>query len=279
VEKGTLTMQHEIRTRIMAIVNLTPDSFSDGGKYVGADAAIAYMEQLVEQGADILDIGAESTRPGARCLSVEEEWERLEPVLAIAKNRFSYTPISVDTRHANTAARAIDAGADWINDVNGGQDPQMLAVIRAASCNYVMMHSLSVPADPKNVLPEGVDAATTIRSWAERRTQELYDQGIAPERIILDPGIGFGKTAEQSWRILQAAPNLLDLPFCWLIGHSRKSFFKLITEKDAMERDTETHMVSAWLARHSVPYLRVHDVPGTKRAIAVGMQLREGKTP
>lgn len=270
-------MEREIRTRIVGIVNLTPDSFSDGGKYMGADAAIAHMETLIEQGVDVLDIGAESTRPGARSLDPVEEWERLQPVLAVAKSRFGITPVSVDTRNAATAARAIDAGVDWINDVNGGKDPQMLAVLSKASCRYVVMHSLSVPADPKVVLPEGVDAATTVHSWAEQRLQELYDAGIPPERVILDPGIGFGKTAEQSWNILRGLPNLMDLPSPLLIGHSRKSFFKTVTERDASERDMETHMVSAWLARHGVPYLRVHDVPGTKRAIAVGMQLREQK--
>lgn len=270
-------MEHEIRTRIMGIVNLTPDSFSDGGKYIGPDAAIAHMETLVEQGADILDIGAESTRPGARSLSFEEEWERLEPVLSIAKSRFPHTIISVDTRNASTAAHAIDVGVDWINDVAGGQDPQMLAVIRAASCKYVVMHSLSVPADPSKVLPEGVDAVMTVRSWAERSLQNLYDAGIDATRVIFDPGIGFGKTAEQSWSLLRAVSDLVDLPSPLLVGHSRKSFFKSVAEQDAAERDMETHMVSAWLARHGVSYLRVHDVPGTKRAIAVGMQLREGQ--
>lgn len=268
-------MEHEIRTRIVGIVNLTPDSFSDGGKYMGTDAAIAHMEQLVAQGADVLDIGAESTRPGARRLDPAEEWERLQPVLAVAKSRFALTPVSVDTRNAATAARAIDAGADWINDVNGGRDPQMLAVLGKASCKYVVMHSLSVPADPQVVLPEGVDATTTVRSWAEQRMQELYDAGIAPKRVILDPGIGFGKTAEQSWNILRGIPGLMDLPAPLLVGHSRKSFFKTVTERDAAERDMETHMVSAWLTRHRIPYLRVHDVVGTKRAIAVGMHLRE----
>lgn len=268
-------MLQEIRTRIVGIVNLTPDSFSDGGRYVGADAAIARMEQLVEQGADVLDVGAESTRPGARSLSHAEEWERLQPVLELAKNRFPHTAISVDTRNAATAARAIDAGADWINDVAGGKDPQMLEVIRAASCQYVVMHSLTVPANPQAVLPEGVDATTTVRSWAEQRLQELYDAGIKPERVILDPGIGFGKTASQSWNLIRHIESLIDLPTPLLIGHSRKSFFKMVSEQDAAERDMETHMVSAWLARHGVAFLRVHDVLGTKRALAVGMQLKK----
>jgi dihydropteroate synthase len=268
-------MEQEIRTRIVGIVNLTPDSFSDGGKYVGPDAAIAHMEMLVEQGADVLDVGAESTRPGARTLSPAEEWERLSGVLSVAKSRFAHIPISVDTRHAATAARAIDAGVDWINDVAGGSDRQMLEVMRSASCRYVVMHSLSVPADPKKVLPESVNATTTVHGWAERKLLELQDAGIFPERVILDPGIGFGKTAAQSWNLLRGVHKLMDLDVPLLVGHSRKSFFKSVTEKNAAERDVETHMVSAWLAQQGVPYLRVHDVPGTKRAIAVGMQLKE----
>lgn len=267
--------EREIRTRIVGIVNLTPDSFSDGGHYMDSGAAIARMEEMVEQGADVLDIGAESTRPGARSLSVEEEWERLRPVLEMAKSRFGIVPVSIDTRNAATAARAIDSGADWINDVSGGRDEQMQAVIRSASCRYVVMHSLSVPADPSIVLPDGVDATITVRSWAERRLQDLYDAGIMPERVILDPGIGFGKTAEQSWNLLRGVPQLADLPVPLLIGHSRKSFFRLLGEREPHERDVETQMVSAWLASYGVPFLRVHDVAGTKRALAIGAQLCE----
>lgn len=267
-------MTQEIRTRIVGIVNLTPDSFSDGGKYVGPEAAIAHMERLVAEGADVLDIGAESTRPGARALSLAEEWERLEPVVQVAKTRFPFTPISIDTRNAATASKALDAGADWINDVSGGTDGQMLEVIRASACRYVVMHSLSVPANPKKVLPVNVDATVTVYSWAERKLQVLYDAGIDPARVILDPGIGFGKTAEQSWNLLRGVPTLMELPAPLLIGHSRKSFFKLVGERLATERDMETHMVSCWLAQCGVPYIRAHDVAGTKRALAVGIRLR-----
>ena len=270
-------MTQEIRTRIVGIVNLTPDSFSDGGKYVGAEAAIAHMEQLVEDGADVLDIGAESTRPGARALSHDEEWERLAPVVQVAKARFPLTPISIDTRNAATASKALDNGVDWINDVSGGGDGQMLEVIRGSACRYVVMHSLSVPASPKKVLPNNVDATITVQSWAERRLQMLYDAGIATERVILDPGIGFGKTAEQSWNLLRGVPTLMELPVPLLIGHSRKSFFKAVGERHAAERDMETHLVTCWLAQCGVPYIRVHDVAGTKRALAVGMQLRKGE--
>ncbi|MCH2546327.1 MAG: dihydropteroate synthase [Alphaproteobacteria bacterium] len=268
-------MTQEIRTRIVAIINLTPDSFSDGGKYAEPESAVSAMENMVEQGADVLDIGAESTRPGARTLSHEEEWERLSPILSLAKSRFPHTAISVDTRNPTTAARAIDCGVDWINDVNGGKDPQMLAVIRSASCKYVVMHSLTVPANPKEVLHDSIDVVTSLRSWAEKRMQDLHDAGIAKERIILDPGIGFGKTAQQSWDILRNIPKLADIDAPMLVGHSRKSFLKLVTEKDAKDRDLEGSMISAWLVRNKISYLRVHDVVATKRAIAVGMQLQE----
>lgn len=270
-------MVREIRTRLVGIVNLTPDSFSDGGRHSDADAALAYMERLDEDGADVLDIGAESTRPGARSLSPDEEWERLAPVLQGVKTRFPHTLISVDTRHAATAARALDCGVDWINDVSGGKDPRMWEIIAGASCQYVVMHALTVPADPKVTLPQGVDATITVHSWAELKLQELYYAGIREERVILDPGIGFGKTAEQSWNLLRGLPMLMELPSPWLVGHSRKSFFRLTGEREATERDLETHMVTAWLACCGVPYIRVHDVAGAQRALAVGKALAGGE--
>lgn len=268
----------EIRTRLVGIVNLTPDSFSDGGQYDAPESAFAHMEALVEQGADVLDIGAESTRPGAKVLTLKEEWQRLKPVLAEAKKRFPHATLSLDTRNAETAAKALDYGVDWINDVAGGKDAAMLKVIAASTCQYVVMHSLTVPADPKKTLPEGVDATVTVHSWAEQRMQELYDAGIHEDRIVLDPGIGFGKTAEQSWNLLRGVPALMDLDVDWLIGHSRKSFFKLLGEQNAAERDMETHMVTAWLAQCGVPYIRVHDIAGAKRALAVGRKLGTGET-
>lgn len=270
-----MPMEKEIRTRIVGIVNLTPDSFSDGGKYNAVDAALAHMQQLVDDGADILDLGAESTRPNAATVAPDEEWQRMKDVLAEAKARFAHTLISIDTRNPTTAAKALEAGSDWINDVDGGKNPEMLAVLREADCPYVVMHSLTVPADPAVVLPDGLDATVTIHSWAERRMQELFDAGIATERLILDPGIGFGKTAAQSWNLLRGMPILMDLPVPMLVGHSRKSFFRLVGEQTAAERDMETHMVTCWLAQCGVPYIRVHDVAGTVRALKVGAQLRK----
>lgn len=268
-------MTQPASTRIMGIVNVTPDSFSDGGLYSDAKAAIAHMQRLVAAGAEILDIGAESTRPGAVALSSDEEWARLAPVLELAKKQFPDAIISIDTRHAATAAKAIAAGADWINDVADAADPDMLDVVAAAPCRYVLMHSLSVPADPKLVLPAGVDATAVVADWAKQRLQQLSDKGIDAKRVVLDPGIGFGKTAEQSWNLLRGVPQLMQLGVDLLIGHSRKSFFKALGEREPAERDVETQMVSAWLAAQGVPYLRVHDVAGTKRAIGVGKQLQE----
>lgn len=270
-----MAMEKEIRTRIVGIVNLTPDSFSDGGKYNAVDAALAHMQQLVDDGADILDLGAESTRPHAATVAPDDEWKRLADALREAKSRFPHTLISIDTRNPSTAAKALEAGADWINDVDGGKNPEMLAVLREADCPYVVMHSLTVPADPSVVLPDGLDATVTIHSWAERRMQELFDAGIATERLILDPGIGFGKTAAQSWNLLRGMPILMDLPVPMLVGHSRKSFFRLVGEQTVAERDMETHMVTCWLAQCGVPYIRVHDVAGTVRALKVGAQLRK----
>lgn len=259
----------------MGIVNLTPDSFSDGGQYDSADAALVHIGQLLNNGADIIDIGAESTRPNAKILSPDEEWKRLGGILIKSRKLFPKACISVDTRHTQTVCRALDIGVDWINDVSGGADAALLEAVAASSCKYVLMHSLTVPVDPSITLPENADAVEQVGQWARWRLTELAEIGIAPERVILDPGIGFGKTAAQSWQLIRKANNLMVIHKNWIIGHSRKSFFSAITQVRPQERDLETHIISAWLAQAGIPYVRVHDVAGTKRALAVAEALRQ----
>lgn len=268
-------MTQEIRSRIVGIVNLTPDSFSDGGRLTDTHAALEHMATLLADGADVLDIGAESTRPGATPLPHEEEWKRLADVVREARARFPDAVFSIDTRHAATAEKALELGVDWINDVSAGADPAMVGVIRDhGDCKYVVMHSLSVPADPSQLLPEGVDMRVMLESWGRRRIRELKEQGITKDRLVLDPGLGFGKTARHSWHILRDMPALQkSLSPPWLVGHSRKSFFGPTATGKAEERDLETHIVSSYLARHGTAYLRVHDVAGTRRAIAISKKL------
>lgn len=238
-------------TQLMAILNVTPDSFSDGGKYFESPAAHAAIERFIEEGADIIDIGAESTRPGAMPLTAAQEWHRLEPLLQNLPNGAVY---SLDTRHAENARKALDHGIGWINDVSGFAHSDMIAVVRNSDCRLVVMHSLSVPADKNIVLPESADVIQELLDFAHDRIAALEAAGITKTRIIFDPGIGFGKTSTQSRRILDEVEKLKILGVPLLIGHSRKSF---LGEGD---RDAATLAVSRELIAKHIDYLRVHDV-------------------
>ena len=254
--------------KLMGILNVTPDSFSDGGDNngdAGAAAMLARVQALLNDGADIIDIGAESTRPGATVLSAEEEWQRLEGILpeAISRIHAAGKQVSVDTRHPETAARAIGLGVDTINDVSGCTNPQMLAVLADSSCDIIFMHSLTIPADKSITLPEDVDVIEALKAFAAERAAECEALGIKKERLIFDPGIGFGKTAKQSIDILKRAPDLNrlgELGLKLLIGHSRKSFLAEFTDCPATERDSLTLAVSQYLLQHSVDIIRVHNV-------------------
>lgn len=234
-------------TRLIAILNITPDSFSDGG--VGN--YIARAEQAVKEGAAMLDIGAESTRPGAALLTAEEEWARLSPILPhLPKN----IPISLDTRHAATLEKAIPYGVTWLNDVGGLQDEKLVATAREAGLTMVLMHSLTVPADKNVTLPEECDVVEELMEWAKPR--------LGPN-IVFDPGLGFGKTAAQSWEIISKAERFKALGVPVLIGHSRKSFMGIPME----ERDAKTATITRELAAKGIDYLRVHNVAANRAAL------------
>lgn len=260
------------RTLVVGVVNVTPDSFSDGGQWLEPDAAIAHGRALLAEGADILDIGGESTRPGAERPPVEEELRRVLPVVrALATS----TCLSVDTMRAEVAAAALDAGARMINDVSGGQaDPGMLGLVADAEVPYVVMHwrahstqmeSRAVYAD---VVAEVVDEVAGQLARAEQA-------GIVPERLIVDPGFGFAKTGEHNWELLQRLDELdrLDRPL--LMGVSRKRFLGTLLADDAgkprpaRERDDATTALTFALARHRVWGVRVHSVRPSRDAIAV----------
>lgn len=242
--------------KLMGILNVTPDSFSDGGAF--ADP-VARLHALLEQGADIVDIGAESTRPGAVLLSPEEEWARLEPVLLRIP---AGAVVSVDTRHAETARRALALGVSIINDVDGLRDEAMLAEMARQTCPVVVMHALSMPADPAVHLPEDGDVVAEILSWKATVTARAMAAGIAPARLIYDPGLGFGKTPEQSLALVERAGEMVASGGDWLYGHSRKSFLRLFTDASPADRDALTIAFSKKLADAGVQFLRVHDVAG-----------------
>jgi dihydropteroate synthase len=214
----------------LGILNLTPDSFSDGGRFQEPGAAVARAHALVAQGAGALDLGAESTRPGAAPVSPETEWARLEPVLGALRAQLGHIPLSLDTRHALVAARGLLAGAAVINDVTGFRDPAMLAAVRRQDCGLIAMRSLLDGDDlvmPAYHLPAAHQPETAIRELAQVRDR-LLAAGIAPERILLDPGFGFGLSYAGDlalWDALPGLPEALHWPveqFC--IGISRKRF-------------------------------------------------------
>ena len=257
---------------LMGIVNITMDSFSDGGLFVDADAAVAQSQQLFYEGATIIDLGAESTRPGREALvTPQREWARLEPVIQALTSHWDHSNwrprISVDTRHATTAQKAIEAGVDWINDVSGFQDPAMMTAVACSAVRAVCMHSLSIPPSPLHVLPRSKDPLTAIKRWGFDCLERFDQAGVDPSRVILDPGIGFGKSPHQNIEIIRRCHALRDWPCDILVGHSRKSFHQLVTGCGASQRDMETAIGTVALYDQGINYIRVHDVGLSWRAI------------
>lgn len=265
--------------QIVGVVNITPDSFSDGGLFLNPQKAVDQMVQLIQDGADVIDLGAESTSPTAQSLTHEEEWARLEPVLfrmdEIRKHSVIPAKISVDTRHYQTAEKALAFGVDWINDVSGLDNPAMREIISASNADCVVMHHVRIPERRDHVLPRGDDPVKIVLDWGKQRLHELAQQGIPLERIIFDPGIGFGKMAEQSLYLLQHVNTFAALGVRILIGHSRKTFMSLLCDKPFAERDIETLTMSLYLAEQPIDFIRVHNVEmcargfRTLKAIAV----------
>jgi dihydropteroate synthase len=253
-KKETLPMAE---TRLVGILNLTPDSFSDGGKFSDKDAALDAISRMIAAGAHVIDIGAESTRPGAPPVSPQEEWRRLEPVLqSLASVKQPNISFSLDTRHAENAAKALEIGIDWINDVTGFISPAMINAVKASSCTLVMMHSLGIPANRSITLPQSANVTETLITWAKERIALLEQQGILRNRIVFDPGIGFGKTPQQSFALIRDIKKFMTLGVRVMVGHSRKSFLASLGD-----RDDATLAASFYLAEQGVDYLRVHDVP------------------
>lgn len=250
--------------QLVGIINVTPDSFSDGGNFLDPEKALKQALHLVESGAEIIDVGAESTAPHVKALSADTEWKRLEPVLAnilATKDKFIITPkISVDTRFAETAQKALLMGADWINDVTGLQDVAMQEVVAQTKATCIIMHHVRIPEDRNHMLPPDQDSVALIYDWGARRIETLVKAGIAQDNIIFDPGIGFGNSADQAVQLIKHVDRFKPLGTRLLVGHSRKSFLSLFTAYAPAERDIETLALSLYLARQNVDYLRVHHV-------------------
>jgi dihydropteroate synthase len=264
------------RPRVMGVVNVTPDSFSDGGRYATSDAAIAHGERLLAEGADLVDIGGESTRPGATRPLVGEELDRVVPVIRALAG--SGAVVSVDTMRAEVAEAAIEAGAAVVNDVSGGlADPRILEVAAAAGTPYVAMHWRAHSDRMRDFAvydgPGGVVAAVCAELSA--RVDAMLAAGIAADRIVLDPGLGFAKGAGHNWELLRHLDALLGLGYPVLVGASRKSFLgTLLADADGTPRDVEQRehasaALTVHLARQGVWGVRVHDVRATRDVLAV----------
>ena len=254
------------RPLVMGIVNVTPDSFSDGGRYLARDAAIAHGRRLIEHGADILDIGGESTRPGAAPASIQEELDRVMPVLETLVG--DGIPISIDTQKSNVMAAAIKAGAAMINDVNALQADGALEVCGAANVAVCLMHKQGTPETMQRA-PTYVDVVTEVVDFLAIRVQASLNAGIARDRIVIDPGFGFGKTVEHNFRMLRELRSLVALGFPVLAGFSRKASLGLITGRPANERLAASIAAAILCVQNGATIIRVHDVRETVDALKI----------
>ena len=265
----------------MGIVNVTPDSFSDGGLYKNLEDVQAAVEHMIESGVNIIDIGAESTRPNAVALSDDEEWQRLEPVLKMVGEICAHSilppSISVDTYHPLNAQRALEHGADIINDVTGLRDELMLAIARDSGKTFIAMHSVTVPVDPDISIDPKDDACNVFEKWIIDRRELWESKGLDLDNIVIDPGIGFGKSSLQSLELMRSVRRLRRYGHRVLIGHSRKRFLKSFSNFGSADLDLETIGASLNLCAQSVDILRVHNVEGHIRAFLSWAHLLNNK--
>jgi dihydropteroate synthase len=261
------------RSLVMGVVNVTPDSFSDGGLWLEPDAAVAHGLELQAQGADLVDVGGESTRPGAERPSVEEELRRVVPVVR-ALSRTGVV-VSIDTMRAVVAAAALEAGAALVNDVSGGRaDPDLPGLVAQAGVPYVVMHWRAHSAQMTQHATYD-DVVSDVGKELSARLESVVAQGVPVERIVLDPGLGFAKDAGHNWALLHGLDQLAALGRPLLVGASRKRFLGTLlaapdgTPAPPEARDAATHATSALAALAGVWCVRVHDVPGTLDAVRV----------
>jgi dihydropteroate synthase len=252
------------RPLVMGVVNITPDSFSDGGRFLDARAAIAHGRRLVEEGADILDLGGESSRPGAQAVAEADELERILPVL----KAFRDFPVSVDTRRPAVMRAALAEGASMINDIEALEAPGALDAVADTDCAVCLMHKQGAPADMQED-PRYDDVVGEVRNYLARRISACGIAGIERDRITVDPGFGFGKTVDHNLSLLKRLPEIAALGVPVLAGWSRKSTLGAITGRPVTERLAASLAAALLAVQHGAKILRVHDVKETRDALAV----------
>ena len=266
------------RCRVMGVINVTPDSFSDGGAFADADSAVKHGRQLLAAGADLLDVGGESTRPGAERVSAAEERARVEPVVAALAAAGAV--VSIDTMRASTAEAALRAGARLVNDVSGGvADPELPALVAATGVPYVVMHWRG-HSDQMQDHATYADVVSDVARELGERLEAVVAAGVALEQVVLDPGIGFAKTAEHNWALLARLEELLSLGRPLLVGSSRKSFLGALLAggdepRPVVDRDDATAALTVTAALAGAWAVRVHEVRASADAVRVVARLRE----
>ena len=257
----------------MGILNVTPDSFSDGGRFVDPASAVDQVQKMIAEGADIIDVGGESTKPGSSYVDEDEEIERIRPIVE-ALGKATDIPLSIDTRKAAVAEVAMDLGAVIINDVSALQDDRRMAhVVKESGAGVVLMHRQGHSATMQEA-PHYEDVVGEVMSFLSQRVAVARSMGIAPNQMIIDPGIGFGKTCRHNLNILANLGKLLQLEQPFMVGVSRKAFIGELTGKPVDEREMGTAVAMATAVWQGVSILRVHDVAAAKDVIRVTQALR-----
>ena len=256
------------RTLVMGILNVTPDSFSDGGRFLGERAAVDHGVNMAESGADIVDVGGESTRPGSDPVGAEVEIERVVPVIERLARYLAGIPISIDTRKAEVAAAALEAGATIVNDVSGGSDPAMFELASQHGAGIVLMH---MRGDPKTMQVEPIydDLVAEVHEYLRERVEAAEFAGVEPDRIVVDPGIGFGKDLDHNLALIRRIDAFLDLGRPVLVGPSRKRFLGTLLDLPEDQRVEGTAAAVAWMVSRGAHVVRVHDVQEIVRVVRV----------
>lgn len=258
------------RTWIVGVLNVTPDSFSDGGECADAAAAVDRGMRMIAEGADVIDVGGESTRPGSAGVPADEQRRRVVPVIAGLRAAGAHVPISIDTRSAEVAAAALEAGAEIVNDVSAlGHDPAMASLCARTGAAVVLMHAQGTP-ETMQAAPAYADVVTEVAAYLRARLDAAAGAGIARDRLIVDPGIGFGKTLEHNLSLLRGIDRLASLGVPLLVGPSRKAFLgAILHEPHPAGRDAGTAAVVTWCAAAGVHLVRVHNVRMMRQVVDV----------